>query len=416
MKNNPFTSNTFTRIWLKHFGKVKAFYSFNFIGDLSFYKPGRLPIYYNLGKNLTKGISYTLLPIQTKEFRKNVFIIYDVPSYFDIKLENSSDQLGLIKTKQYPGFLVDLNSYTDFNQYFSSTFSKSSRYKLNKYKKRLENCFDISYQMYYGEMDREVYDSTFNHFKQLLRKRFDDKGITNNNLDPKEWNFYHEVAFPMILEKKASLFVIYNDHTPIGVTLNYFSDHSVFDAITVFDISYEKFHLGSVTIMKLIEWSIDQRYQYFDFSKGYFDYKKRWSTRIYNFEYHLYYDKSSPVSTFLAKGIAIYFNFKQLLREKDINTKFHSLTYKLKNRKPKNDEKIEYLFTPIEDEALLTNYEEINRDSEEWVDLMSAIFEYLYLNNESYKLLKIKKNSNEDHKFTFEGRDKKMMLTISVAH
>ena len=43
--------------------------------------------------------------------------------------------------------------------------------------------------------------------------------LTNNNLYPEEWAFYHDVAFPMILEKKASLFVVYETSNPIAVTL-----------------------------------------------------------------------------------------------------------------------------------------------------------------------------------------------------
>src|SRR5690606_38012236 len=212
---------------------------------------------------------------------------------------------------------------------------------------------------------------------------------------------------------KASLFVIYNEDIPIGVTLNYFSDMILFDAITVFDIDYEKFHLGSVTVMKLIEWAIDNKFGYFDFSKGYFDYKKRWATREYDFEYHIYYDGSSILSTTFASGMALYFNFKQYLRDKDLNTKLHNLTFRLRNRKSKDVGNEKHLFSPIEDETILANYQEINRDGDEWNRLKTMIFEFLYLNNESQKNLKIKKDLLDDHKFVFEGGKKREMLIIS---
>ena len=64
--------------------------------------------------------------------------------------------------------------------------------------------------MFYGAIEKVEYDHIFEHFKFLLTKRFDDKQITNNNLDPAEWEFYKEVVYPLILEKKASLYVIYN--------------------------------------------------------------------------------------------------------------------------------------------------------------------------------------------------------------
>lgn len=415
MRENPFLSDTFVRTWTKHFNSNGPIYNFDFLNELSFIKPTRFPLYINIGKNHTKGISYSVNNNleRNHDFKNKVILIYDVPTFFDLDLKYEFEDLRFINLKQYPGFLVDLEKFTDFNHYFSTTFSKSSRYKLTKYKKRLESCFDISYKMYYGAIDKEEYDTIFNHFKRLLEKRFLDKGTINNNLEPKEWNFYSEVAYPMILDKKASLFVIYDGDTPIGVTLNYFSETILFDAITVFDIDYEKFHLGSVTIMKLIEWTINNKFRYFDFSKGYFDYKKRWSNKEYNFEYHLYYDNSSIVSITMAKTIALYFNLKQFLRARDLNTKFHNLTFRLRNRKPDNKENEKYLFSPIENGATSEDYQEITRNSNEWNRLRSMIFDFLYLNNESLKDLKIEKNTLDDHVFIFSGKEKKVMLTIS---
>ena len=413
MKENPFLSDTFTQIWSKHFNKDKPIYSFNFVPNLSFIKPTWLPIYFNVGKNNTKGISYSLHSGNAQDCKKKVFLIYDIPTFLDLDINLGSNDLKLTKIRQYPGFLVDLNNYSDFDQYFCATFSKSSRYKLNKYKRRLESCFEISYKMYHGYMKKELYDCLFGHFKELLEKRFNDKGITNNNLDPKEWNFYYEVAYPMILEKKASLFVIYNGNVPIGVTLNYFSENIVFDAITVFDIDYEKFHLGSVTIMKLIEWSINQKFKYFDFSKGYFDYKKRWATKEYYFEYHLYYDKSSIISNVLGNTIALYFNLKQYFRDKNLNAKIHKLTFWFRNLQVKKNESERYLSIPIEGEINLEKFIEINRDSDEWKDLKSNIFEFLYLNNSSEKDLKVKKSNLDKNRFVLECNDKRVILTMS---
>src|SRR5690606_6221944 len=229
----------------------------------------------------------------------------------------------------------------------------------------------------------------FGHFRRLLEKRFLDKGTTNNNLDPKEWNFYHEVAYPMILEKKASLFVIYNGSVPIGVTLNYFSENIVFDAITVFDIDYEKFHLGSVTIMKLIEWSIDQGLRYFDFSKGYFDYKKRWANKEYEFEYHLYYDTGSIRSLLLSYLIAYYFNLKNYLRKKKLNEAFHKLTFFLKGNGKQLKQahpvyRYEEITRPDDSQLTLIDYKDKQNGH-----LKNMVYDFLYLNGETQKDIRV---------------------------
>jgi hypothetical protein len=413
MKNNPFLSDTFTTIWLKHFYNKKIPSFFNFIEGLSFIKPTLLPIYLNIGKNYTKGISYSLSSGQEPDFKNKVFLIYDVPTFFELDLNYNKKKLKQIKLKQYPGFLIDLESYTDFSHYFTSTFSKSSRYKLMKYKKRLESCFDISYHMYHGPMDREVYDHIFGCFKNLLEKRFLDKGISNNNLNPKEWNFYYEVAYPMILEKKASLFVIRNGDVPIGITLNYFSDNIVFDAITVFDIDYEKFHLGSVTIMKLIEWTLDQGLRYFDFSKGYFDYKKRWANKEYDFEYHLYYDSGSISSLLLSYLIILYFNLKNYLRKKKLNEAFHKFTFFLqRSGKDRNHDHRVFTYEEI-DRPNNSQLTPIDYEDKQIGHLKNMVFDFLYLSGEAQKDVRVYEMTDTPSCYYISGKKNSQKVIIS---
>ena len=64
--------------------------------------------------------------------------------------------------------------------------------------------------MFWGDIEKSTYDELFKVFQLLLKKRFDQKQVINNNLAPKEWAFYLEVAFPMILNKSACLFVVYD--------------------------------------------------------------------------------------------------------------------------------------------------------------------------------------------------------------
>lgn len=341
--NNPFISNTFSKIWIKQFEKSKLLKTFSFINNLTFYKHPILPFFTNVGENLTKGVSYLLQNTTSKDFKNKILLIYDVPQYFDIQTTTTLKNLRLKKIKQYPGYLINLKKHTNFNNYLKNTFSKSSVQKFNRYQKRLESCFNIKEKMLIGNIDKAEYDAVFSHFNNLLTKRFDDKQITNNNLNPNEWAFYYAVAYPMIIENKAALHVLYNNNTPISIRFLYFSDTIIFDAITVFDIDYSKFHIGKVSIMKVLEWSFKSNYNYFDFSKGYFDYKESWSDVKYNFEYHLYYDAKSPIATFLATSTATFFKIKQILRDKEIDKKLHQLTFFIKKQKSTNSDVLKQL-------------------------------------------------------------------------
>ncbi|ALM06778.1 hypothetical protein SB49_02375 [Sediminicola sp. YIK13] len=411
--SNPFTSKTFSNIWLRHFGKNSSPIVFKSIEGISFVKSWFPLVFVNTGQTHTKGVSYSIHQNEQVDLKNKVLLIYDVPTFFDLDFTTLNGSLQLRKIKQYPGFLIHLDKYTDLGHYMSSSFSKSSRYKLNKYKKRLEESFEISYKMFLGDISKEKYDSVFDHFKILLEKRFLDKGITNNNLDTKEWNFYHEVAYPLILEKKASLFVIYEGITPIGVTLCYFSETILFDAITVFDIDYEKFHLGSVTIMKLIEWSLEHNIKVFDFSKGYFDYKKRWANEEYHFEYHVYHDSNLLKAKIISWCIFAFFSLKQKLRDKNVNEKLHKLRFLLEKNKAEVPTKPTYQFSEIQQELNQLELVDIDFKKPPYTFLTTLVFDFLYLTNEQLKHIKVQQVKNDYLQYIIKGKTVNRKATIT---
>lgn len=413
MSNNPFTSETFSSIWSDHFAPSTDAIRFDFFKNLLFTKHNTLPLYINYGKTHTKGISYELENSQIAEIEGKVLLIYDVPSYFELA-ELPKTRIKRYTSKQYPGFLINLAPYKELNEFMTDTFNKSSRYKLTKYKRKLETCFDIKYKMFHGHMTKSEYNSIFCKFNQLLTKRFDDKRITNNNLNKAEWDFYFEVAYPMILEKRAGLFVIYNADQPIGVTLCYFSGEILFDAITVFDIDYAKFHLGSTTLLKLVEWGIENKLDVFDFSKGYFDYKKRWASKQYDFEYHILYDSHSIKSKTLALGIKTFYDFKQFLRDKHVNEKLHKFTFILRKSKAPKRPKATYTFSEVDSVLQKEELVEINWEVASNGHLKAPVFDFLYLNNESLKNLKVYKPINGIGQFLFQGEDKGITVRMTI--
>jgi len=412
MKANPFTSETFVSKWLEHFNNAEPGRSFPSIQGLGFTKHRFLPLFTNIGKTHTKGINYTVGNPDVKDLKGKVLLIYDVPTYFEMNPKFKSDALKLVKVKQYPGFLINLVPFGDLDEYMASSFKRSSRYKLKKYRKKLESCFDIRYKMFYGEMSKEEYDLIFKAFNHLLNKRFEDKQVTNNNLAKQEWDFYYELVYPLLLKKKAGLFVIYNGNQPIGVTLNYFSEDILFDAITVFDIDYAKFRLGSVTIMKLIEWSIEQNIKIFDFSKGYFDYKKRWASKEYDFEYQIIYDSTSIYASSIALFFKKYFELKQILRDKKVNEKLHSLTYRLKKKSKTPIDKAVCEYLEPEDFPN-ENLVQIDLDTIQSYSLKTAINDFLYINNESQLNLKIFKVTHEAGQYLLHGKEKKTRVKMT---
>ncbi len=319
MKRNPFLSDTFKTIWLKHFNCRSGVYFFNIVSKLAFVKTKLFPLYYNVGKNNTKGISYKLSNTSDHCLKGKVAVICDIPTYSNtVTLENHPN-LKLKKIIQYPGFRCVLKNYDTLDNYMLDVISRKSRSKFRSYKKKIEQTFGQSaYKVFFGDISDKDYTFIFEEFRALLKKRFIHKKTINNNLTPREWDFYKEVSLPMIRNKEAALFVIYDGEKPIAITLTNFSKNIMFDVIRVFDIDYSKYRLGIAGIMKQLEWCIENKMKALDFSKGLFEYKQRWSNDNYWFEYHIYYDKTSLIARFVAFFVILFYKFKLFLRRHDL--------------------------------------------------------------------------------------------------
>ena len=407
---NPFTSKTFQRIWLQHF------YPYNdFQEDLTDNKVlacvSKNGLYsYNIGATLTKGMTYSTTHINAKTDLP--FLIYDVPTYFKFT-NNFSANLGCYISRQYPGFLIELDKFKNFDDYFQQQFSKSSRSKIRKYKKRLEQSFPIKEMMYKGHIEKKTFKELFDYFRALLEKRFEDKQIYNNNLDDKEWSFYQEVAYELINEDKAGLYVIYDGEVPISLTLLYFSDTIVFDAITVFDIDYSKFNVGSTTNVNIVDWCFKHKMKVFDFSKGYFEYKTRWCTKIYDFHYHIIYKKSNLKSQLTAMSLKILFDFKQFLRSKNVNEKLHRLKWRLnnKNKASAKGEVYTFKFIEVDETDALTYTKQVDFNQPALRNLKLAVYEYLYLFQDEYGNIRLYQ-ANTINTYIIKSNKRKIKLEL----
>lgn len=399
-KINLFTTNIFQKIWKKNFIPNKKTYNFKFISDVSFYK-NRFSIYCNVGKNLTKGNNYNLS--NENDYKNKTFIIYDVLPHLYQVVNELPKNAAIYKSIQYPGFLIHLDKFNNIDDYLLNTFSKNTRSKMRKFTSRLDTCFDITSKMFFGSIDKLEYDRLFQDFMVLLQKRFSDKQVSNNNMKSSEWRFYKDVAYPLILEKKASLFVVYDKEKPIAITYNYHTEDTLIDAITVFDIDYSKFNLGYVNNLKILNWCFDNNLKTLDFSKGYFDYKKRMCTLEYDFEYHIIYDKKSLISKLKALSYYKYFEFKAYLRNKDFNTKLHKFTYRINNKKESS----------FIDKIEIINLDHLNSNSDlTLIDITknstynfmkSYVYDFLYLAVKPYDEIELYKVNNSKNTFIFSS-------------
>lgn len=302
----------------------------DFMFELAFNK--KLPDFYYQAQRKTDGqVLVSSQPNEFPDLKDEIYMIYDVPSVLKVNTKTLDTYTRLKSVIQHKGYCINLEGYNDLETYLKDRFGKSSLQLLRAGKKRLETCFNITSKMYFGSIDKEHYNELFKRFYQMLVLRATEKGIDNRNL--KFWDLYTDKVYEMILNKQASLFVIYDDKQAINISLNMHVKNTVFLFISTYDIAYSKFRLGHTNWMMQLDWFLKNRIKLIDFSKGNVDYKKRWTNTEYDFEYHLFYNSSNVIMKMKVFWIVKKLLLKQSLRNKNINTYYYNALNWLKPNK-----------------------------------------------------------------------------------
>lgn len=408
MKNSPFNGETFQRIWLKHFNNGNASISFNSLKQIKFYKPTNSLAYINVGKNITNGNYYSITEGET-DFKNKVFLIYDVPSYFGVNTDVKS-AIKSKKIRQYKGFSTQLQEFKTFDDFFTSQFASKSRYKYRRNVSRLESAFNINYKNFYGKISRDEYEYVCGFLKKNLSRRFGSLGLDNNIVS--KWDYYYDLMYEMILNKEGVLTVIYNEDKPIGISFGFLTDDIMLFAITSLDIDYLRYNLGHTTIIKLMSWCFENNFSVYDFSKGQYAYKDRWTNHDYFYECHILYDSKSIKATAIATLYSSYFKLKQLLRDKKVNRFYTQLKFKLKNKENFSTESFKIM--KLENNKLNLNPDKlINIEDNQYDSLRASLYEYLYLNPEKAINIKIyEQEKGELYHAVCENSQLKMSLDI----
>lgn len=245
-----------------------------------------------------------------------VVLIPNIPDYLTVPLKIEKVSVQCKRVRQYQGYLVHLKEGIDCKTYLSEQLSKRNIKNLYAKQRKLEAGHKISYIFHYGDIAKEHYDFLFSEFYSMLKSRFLEKRMYNNNL--LHWKFYYDLAYPMILEKKASLFVIYDGEKPITMTLNFLLEDIVFSYIQTYDINYSNYNMGDISMVKHIEWCKESGFTIFDLAMGQTDYKLKWCNHIYNFEHHLFFNPGSSFSRMKSHILSQKLRLRQYLRDKNI--------------------------------------------------------------------------------------------------
>lgn len=327
--------------------------------------------------------------------KKPVYSYRLIPEYFKLNLRDSTFKTKIIPQFNW-GYSVLLNTTDSIETFMQQQFNSKKRNIYTRYINRLEACFDIKYKTYHGEISKENYNSIMLSLYNMIVSRFKERNELHKNLY--EWEYLLENTYDDIINKNASLFVIYNENKPIEVSLNYHFDKVLFSYISSYDIDYSKFGLGHVEIYKQIEWCTNNDYILFEMGVGGMDYKRRWSNNIYRYNHYVVYKKAS----FQLKFLIIKIQLKEYLKSKGLNEIYSKLsTLFSKQVKSSNLKHFE-----IEKNVDLdkNNYEEINYSDKPYSFLKRYIYDIIYNTTDNYKKLKVYKHKTEKS-FLIQGEN-----------
>ena len=383
--------------------------STNFFFDA--YTKKQLPTYYRqLQNKYTDEIVFNNANNEEFQLPETAFVVKDVPDYFKVTTKELPKNIERQTLIQYPGFLINFKNVSSLSDYLNERFGKSSRYKLRREQKKLEQCFDIRYEMYFGTIDKNEYDFIMDEFYRLLELRSLEKGIKDNvNLTTQ--HFYRANVYQMILDKKASFYIIYNGKMPIDICLNFHMKDVIFQYIRTYDIDYSKFNTGYTDLMKQIEWCIANQIKLITFSKGDFYWKRRWCNTVYDYHYHIFFKKSSISGRLKAKSYYLAKVMKQYVREKGLIEKYHEFMVK-SNRSKKVAEDlsgIQYKSIPYETE--IRNIEAIDYKNEKFDFLKRTIYDFLYESDEKQSEIAVYSILDQPKSYLVIGKKSKAVLS-----
>lgn len=348
-------------------------------------------------------------PEKSSSGGSTVYSVNLVPSYMSCQLCDEHLYNSKKISQHNWGYAIFLNSDSNAAGYLKNKFNSNFRTNLNRSIRRLETCFDINYKMYHGEITIHDYEALMESLRIMLVNRFKAINEPNNNL-PK-WKEICAEAFPLINQKKASLFVIYDGNKPIEISLNYHLDKILFSSISSYDLDYSKFGLGHIEIYKQLEWCYLNNYDVFEMGVGGMDYKRRWSNNIYNYEHHIYYNKSFPANCFGLFEIT-KIRLKEYLKSKQIPLyiqKIKSAISPCKNvdDKTAREVKIEQLNANEIHKDLIR----LNLENEGFDLLRKHVYDFLYSNPENIANVEIFK-INGTNSYIIKGSEKQIKVTL----
>lgn len=334
------------------------------------------------------------------DLKKKIYYLTYIPPYVNLEIKKDFKKLYF---ERFIGYSINLEDFFSVEAYMLKQFGSKSRSKIRSYLNRLETCFNISYKTYFGNIELEKYNDVMDSLEQMISRRFDQRNDNHQAL--KDWEYYKNSTYNLINNKKASLFVIYDNDKPIDICLNIHYDNIYFNYIRAFDIDYSKFRLGYIDILKQLEWCIENKYKMFDLGMGIFSYKIQWCNVQYKFINHIVFNKKSIILSLVGMIMALFYKLKVFLDKKKIIIDNAEKNLDNSNNNQIFDVISEFEIIKTDNININSELTKINIEENEYSFLRKFVFDILYLNFENKNKVVVYKVNNELNSFILKGKN-----------
>ncbi|NJX15171.1 GNAT family N-acetyltransferase [Tamlana crocina] len=327
-----------------------------------------------------------------------------VPDYLNVTLTPHLTARNVYHKK---GYGVNVKSISDIDSYLKENAGTNFKKNTLRTLKRLENCFNIKYEMFFGNIEKPTYNNLMDTLLSMIQNRFQERKGRNRVIE--DWEYYKSICYDLINSKSGSIFVIYSGEEPIEISLNFHQDTIMYSAISSYNLDYHKFSLGNVEIYRQLEWCLKNNISFFDMGYGNFDYKIKWSNLAYNFNTLVI----SKNDNFIVRLYTLYlknkYRFINYLIEKEVMDTVRNLLSTFKPQKKQKAKLAAYKFedcnTPINEELT-----PIKISDTEYAFLQKPLNEFLYASTQHISKVKIFYVVNTEKTFVFQGPKKSAKL------
>lgn len=382
---------------------------YNFI--LDFFQKGRILPFYNSLINLTNkktvgNRSATINDLNITGIHEVKFI----PYYFTLTNSLFNSHYKIVTCKRINHFIINLKGFTHADDYLKRVLNAKNRKQLNSKKRRLETCFKITYKTYFGNISKENYNSLIFELKRFIDRRFQERG--DKFFLESKWDQLLEETYKLVLTKKASLFVIYNQEKPISIGITYHFQNIVQSFIASYDVDYSKFGIGHIAIYKKIEWCIANNFLIFDFMWGDVPHKRHWCNEIGKYEHHFIFRKNflnRLKVNVIIKGYLAFDKIKtirilKIIRGKNLGfSKFKSICFK--------DPETKYFVEKLKSLPSSDKFTEVKIDNDQYSFLKKLIYDFQYSNFEKAENVKVFKFNRDENSFLIAGENSQIKVS-----